>query len=517
MTVTPATVREEDPALTFARYGIVFHFPVQPSTDSAPQVPSGGDKIASFERDILAYAYRDAEVPFVTTVLEPPSGWETLTLEMPAELTFESEGEEFRLRCKGAEGLTRQRTFRLRPSRTDFMAGEVSVLHVGLSPERQTNDETAPESILNEYDVLKLIKLWEGGESLRNPRAEDSSKWLVFRLKSGDELDLAEIAEKLLDGREEVMKRETREGGSGHVVVGTVQLMSSFCDPEEPCSLRNALRDLRREQVPVGGAEKTQQQLRAVGGFVQGLIDFTEIDQEELRDVLVPLDDSPLAAVTVQKGTLLSLAADDRALTVTRDWTAVSPYLLLPHAVLVHDEACLRLAGNSAVSGGSLRALVDRRTLVAQLLDEAFVGNVFHYPSERKLYDSAYASRGLDRLEQRARARLGELEQEIARLTDERRGMAEDLLALLVLILTVVTVKDVVPLEIGLPVAFVLVAAFVVWRRLTFRQSDLGAASLRRGSVRGGDRRPHAAPAAALPPATARSAGVVGSFRRNER
>jgi hypothetical protein len=146
----------------------------------------------------------------------------------------------------------------------------------------------------------------------------------------------------------------------------------------------------------------------ALGGILQSLLDFERIDAWELGDVLEPIDYSDGYLLYLHKGVLLTVAESDRAAEVesSRAYVGINPYLLGAHTVLLHNEQVLRLAHAEVRSllTGPPSDERDDRTLTrlkrAYLyLDDAlfsdFLPNVFHYPTERTIYDQGHAELGL--------------------------------------------------------------------------------------------------------------------------
>jgi hypothetical protein len=165
----------------------------------------------------------------------------------------------------------------------------------------------------------------------------------------------------------------------------------------------------------------------------------------------------------------------------------VSPYLLLPHAVLLHNEQVLREATQAAqevraavarlaaarrelrdalhrthwrrpirgpirvlraaaasalASRHARRELRHKRERLHRALDRDYLPNVFHYPNERRIYDAGERSRGLDALAQDARESLNEFDALWDGGTAMRRAMADDLKAGLLFAFAGLALKD---------------------------------------------------------------------------
>jgi hypothetical protein len=191
-----------------------------------------------------------------------------------------------------------------------------------------------------------------------------------------------------------------------------------------------------------GGAEPSDAVI-AVGGLVQGLLDFEQIDADELADVFKDVEIEEELVSTFHKGTLLVVSASDRAFSAehVRLSIGVSPYLLVPHAVLLHNEWWLKNALDLLEDAGKpgrhkLGRLESARPDVSKTLSQRLVPNVFHYPEERALYDTGRTSRALDRREEAVQARLDAVTEEIAARHERIRSAVARSIPLLALIFT---------------------------------------------------------------------------------
>jgi hypothetical protein len=170
-------MRGEKPVLAFSSCHITIHLLVENDVAEAIGRPPGrharraespplscGEKegtdvaIDSYERDMLAYAYRNRR-PFRTYGIGQPDG---ITAFFPSILNFVSEDTEVHLLASGAaDDQGRQVDLDVSVCLTWFEESGLGVLHVTFSP--------AAGYELNEYDIVKFVKLWEGGEFITRP------------------------------------------------------------------------------------------------------------------------------------------------------------------------------------------------------------------------------------------------------------------------------------------------------------------------------------------------------------
>jgi hypothetical protein len=378
----------------------------------------------SYEDDMLLYAHRD-KPPFRTRVVQ--SELEQVTVGFAPELTYEAEGQHKRLSWPGAGEEGRSRSFAVFLGETVFDRSEV-VFRDTRTPLCVLTLVLTPGDELNEYDVIKLAKLWEGGESVGSPSAIRKGHDLWFPTEPGEPGSLDALLKRAfpnwqpLDDAEPGAEPSVRHGYR----VGTIELevprerwrKSLFADV---ATLK------RRREAPKNRARWDR--AVAVGGVLQGLLDFRAIEDYELADVFAEVDidskDETLRAF--HKGTLLSLAGEEEP---DPDEEArpplplrVDPYLAVPNIVLLHNEQRLKSARRleaelsdkqrrrparelfeRAAISKTENGLSDMARLLAQDLP-----NVFHYSSERRLQKRGSQSRGLDDLNTFVRLRMEDL------------------------------------------------------------------------------------------------------------
>jgi hypothetical protein len=148
---------------------------------------------------------------------------------------------------------------------------------------------------------------------------------------------------------------------------------------------------------------------------------------------VVLLEEELLSAL--HKGTLLVISAADRAFSAenVRLTIGLSPYLLVPHAVLLHNEWWLRESvrqlDEAAKPGRAKgRRLEAARAEVGRTLSRRLVPNVFHYAEERRLYAVGRRSRGLQSRQAAVEKRLTAVKSELtARGERVKNGVAKAL------------------------------------------------------------------------------------------
>jgi hypothetical protein len=460
------------PSLTFERFGVVLHFvelldPVAAEDAINPKTPDDRNELnpfASFEDDLLSYQHlaRHWKSRFWSKAFPLEENLRSATLKIRVPLEFESEGARRKLYFPPPlvrDGTLRERVVAVRASRTVFTSG-LRICHLAL-----VDDPGETGSVLDEFDVVALTKLWQTSEGTERLREQDvrlhtqdgpTDGWPieqfateVFGWHSSSESEAAE-------------NRATKREG----LVGTVQLIT---DPSNKATSAGGDRVFDRQAVPWDvtwkallaliepdkyddeGEEvekltltrdhpykcKTDRglQITALAGAVQGILDFQAIDDTELADVFAEREIDEERFLGIHKGTLLSVMASDRSYDVVASKIGVSPYLLLPQAVLLHNDALLHWVWKL---GDDLDRAEDRsfkrcrnpeklqRTFDTMREKLAFfVPNVFQYPTEQALYRTGEATRGLAELRRELENKATTIEKRWAEAVELRRRRAD--------------------------------------------------------------------------------------------
>ena len=222
---------------------------------------------------------------------------------------------------------------------------------------------------------------------------------------------------------------------------GTVQVLHPCCAKADGGQDRNICGEID-EVLEREGAVEPSKRLAALGGLVCGLLDFAEIDGDELADVFREVTHDDQLVRSFHKGTLFVACASDRAFDAEGIRVAVglSPYLLIPHAVLLHNEWWLgdavRQLDEAAHGRGRVRKLERARGEVAKTLSQRLVPNVFNYRDERSLYETGLRARSLQKRERAVRERLDEVTAKLRARHERIRSYIGTALALILLVFT---------------------------------------------------------------------------------
>jgi GNAT superfamily N-acetyltransferase len=496
--LTPLNAISEVPAIHIQRYGISFEFVTR--GDPIAELPPPAEHFASFEDDVVAYAFQERR-PLSSRPIHVPDPCRQVDIEFASEVRLVSEGRTCTLVAEDARG-SRRVCVQVRASRTQFRTG-ITVWHLVLTPRPGSSD-----AALTEYDVIKLAKHWAGGEALEGPYRGNGAETAVRFVKGEQTWTLRELARAVVG----------EKLGDDVPRAGIIQLITG---DEDPDAWRDAWAAIRaaRDEPPIDisfpfAHDEQRELVESIAGVVQALMDFREIDDAELRDVLAGMDVGEDGMQGVHKGTLVYMAASDRTWDVGKLSYGISPYLLLPHALLLHNEKVLRTAAAGVReertatqarvdSQAQLEALLQRdplRTLLRMPLHVAraarvaarrvreqrkklreargrlraalqrdYLPNVFHYPNERRIYEMGETSRGLAALARELGATLAEFDARWESGASMRRTMADDLKAGLLFIIAGLALKSYLN-PVALVVIFGLVGCiYVGFRFYTWR------------------------------------------------
>jgi len=157
-----------------------------------------------------------------------------------------------------------------------------------------------------------------------------------------------------------------------------------------------------------------------------------------LSDVFADTELEDESLLAFHKGTLLWLSIEGSSQEEDREAElahpiGMSPYLVIPHAVLLHNEQRLKSAliranelltgqerggrlielGGRRLSIGGARISIEETEAGIRDVSEALaqrLPNIFHYQGERSLYELGTRSRGFDDFDPVIRLRLAELQ-----------------------------------------------------------------------------------------------------------
>lgn len=394
----------------------------------------------SMELDLLSYQFQQTDRPIKTTVhVKDATLSRTVHIEFPDPVKFESEGrpEEISIKRNPIEA-------KLQLSKSYFKKSKLRVWHCVITPVK--------DFPFDEYIIIALIHLYDG-------RAESSniSKKTKFRLDNGKLIGTKELI-NVLRGVNEGSSDDEQKGRI-EFLSGTIQLSveklkegaEQATDEEIPeislltnlmkvwkartdvalsaeiskwAELYKDSRENQKEGTQHFDNEQLKQirywgELLAFGGIVVGIFDFKEVDFEELLDSLVATFGDEKIFIQMNRCTLVAWTPDDRVIydKNIKDNIGISPYLLFPHAAIIHNETLVSIANSYLgyidewILGGcpkkstditkpkeaDIRSLQDaelRFEWASRDLKEWQLPNVFNYVTEQTIFYEGTRVRG---------------------------------------------------------------------------------------------------------------------------
>lgn len=357
----------------------------------------------SFELDLLAQSYQE-KPPFFSNTC--PATTERLYLALPGETEIYGEGVAYRLTCPPD-----LRFLGMKPhlSYTHFWASQKRVWHLSLE---------AHSRKFCENDLLILSKL--KGDFLERSGLE---KEKLFALEpEGEKLSPDQLLDKLCPSP----PRGARLKGV------TIMIESSKCKlvglPK--LSAKDLDQAIAAAKNPADGLEKLCASIDAqrrrsdeqkilfdlLGGVMVGIMDYEGCDLDEIADAFEPCIPIWRGIISLCRGILFCAQWENREMKAVGDKIGMSPYLVIPHAVLLHNHALIEesadiLEDGRPASGNpwSLEGMDKALAEVDRKINYHLLANVFHYRTEKEIFERGMEQSG-------ARQILGVIQQRYAEI-----------------------------------------------------------------------------------------------------
>lgn len=326
--------------------------------------------------------------------------------------------------------------------------------------------------------VEKLLDLLLGGVVSHaacvnsNPGAGDSTRDFRVALVGGtvevitdpvENLDLQDENDSTLAGKALRLLlhcRNTAESGIKGGAGNLLELLFMYTKPDRshvtPESVEQTVKLAKRIRKETGITILPAQfpvlcdQLKALVGVISGIFDFREMDAFEALDTVATQPRDSTQYIGFQRRTLACLIPRDRAKESADDRIGISPYLLLPHAVVIYNESILEVTLAEVIGrlekelSGALtcrRLFMPTRRLETTLLEMQHVlhqklgmlmPQVFHYNQEKELISAGLESRGFSTMQEAAASVTSELDGIAQLVYATRKGRADMGLTLLI-------------------------------------------------------------------------------------
>jgi hypothetical protein len=193
---------------------------------------------------------------------------------------------------------------------------------------------------------------------------------------------------------------------------------------------------------------------KAYCGMSLGIFDYDRMGIQEIDDTLVPLPNSQTeeSFLVIHRGVLAMFGYEDDVLESFWQTLAMNPYVLIPSAVLAHNDIVSRdvetrldvllQEANKDKPRFSITRIIEDRNYADNLINDNILGNVFQYKTEQELYEEGMNRRGIDQRIKDCRLKLDQLDKLIENLHQKRTKRYQRGVQVL---LTIVGVFNVIP------------------------------------------------------------------------
>ncbi len=391
---------EEVPAFRFDKASVTLHF-MEQMPPSRTEMGSC-NYFSSFERDLLNFQnQRNQPLKSISLVSKLDA-----RLIFPPTYKYSSEGLTHKMLSHRSEV-----EVIVSLSYTHFPLSNKKIWHLTIKP--------AGESpFFTEYDLVKLVSLF--GSTQEDSTVKNRIK---FRLERDPSKALSET-----DLIKHILKKEMLLEGLG---TGIVQL-----DIDELAFLDSDTADtffqlFQKRERPVLEEGKIKTLGRVICGIILGIFDFNRMDDEEIYDTIQALMPSDSSFLVLCRGTLLKISKVDEIIEAVSDTIIVSPYLLIPSAVLSHNEYILARAKtllDDTLNNSTALIINDLDMVQAEInksVNHHYLTDIFQYPSEQTIVEYGNRQRGIVNLYNHITHRLDELFKVIEMKQESRSNLSD--------------------------------------------------------------------------------------------
>lgn len=479
----------EEPKLFFGRASVCFHILVDESNNKPQHLKESNHKsyctvFHSFETDLFSYRFQNETPPYFTKSFDSLQT-ESLIIRFPQLTQYTTEGRQETLYVleKESDETTEDSLARGREVEVGvflnfsyFPESEIRIWHLvftSLSPQKQAASAAVIKGFLTEYDIIRLMKFFSGAQERQADDKEDQLKKIHFLLDN-QSLTLDALLPKLSGVVYEKENPTLKSIISGVVQVDTdfgwfVQngkLQSLKISETNQSEISGNVKEIFRYLKSAHNEEiiseneledfyKTNPNAEYIFesfcGITLGIFDFTRMGYEEVIDTLIPRSATKSSFLSVNRGVLSSFGRNDELMATTWNTIGMSPYLIIPSAVLAHNNHIVSTAENTLsrtlrkyeIKGteDKLTAYLGRKSKgmksirleiselektrkeIEELINTDYLPNVFQYPTEQDLYEYGLKHRGITDKINTVRAKLGQLHSMI----EDRKNSLNDI------------------------------------------------------------------------------------------
>lgn len=363
----------------------------------------------SFETDLLSYHFQ-RERPLSSQLVQGIKSHD-ISIHFPESYAFHSEGR--------SQEFFSTRTIvpcKISISKTCFFDSKKVVWSIVL-----TNQD---ENFFTEYELIKLLNFVGSRQERTTLRDE-----IRFSLQHEAPNTLETLLTHLLDEPDltfnlgsGILQFDTSliefTEVSNHVDWETFYPL--LCDSLGSESDPSKLNRLYDEQT------NYQNILNLLCGFSLGIFDFNRMGFDEVLDTLPLQKGDNNYLLFINRGIMLNLCHEDEMFSSVLHTIGMSPYLLIPNAVIncntfLLEQSYHQLIGQN-MEDTSTNDLLELRKTVEYTVNQGVVSNVFHYATEKNLFDFCTKERNHPLVHEKTQTLLMILQKTL----DERKALRED-------------------------------------------------------------------------------------------
>ena len=397
---------KEKPKYQFKRASICLQFS---SEIHESDTPAFCPHFHSFETDLLSYHFqRDRPL---TSQLVQELQFHDICIHFPNSYAFHSEG-------RSQELVSERPTVacKIQISRTHFIAAKQMVWSIVFM-----NEE---EGFFTEFELIKVLNFVGSRQERTTLRDE-----IKFSAHHGTPTTLENLLAQLLDET-----KLTFTLGSGILQIDT-SYIECIADANNldweafyPLICGSLGRDCDSTQLNRQYDEQPNYQdfLNLLCGFSLGIFDFNRMGFDEVIDTLPLQKGDNGYLLFINRGIMVNLCHEDEMFSSVIHTIGMSPYLLIPNAVINCNtfllEHCYHQLTWQNFEECSSSHLIALRNTIEQTLNHGLISNVFHYGTEKNLYEFCIQERNHNLIREKTLTLITLLQKSL----DERKALRED-------------------------------------------------------------------------------------------
>lgn len=316
--------------------------------------------------------------------------------------------------------------------------------------------ESEPDNLIKLlYDLTKITYVTSGKRAKFRPMEKGDEVVSLRNLKSGVlEIDTGDVNPQ--------RNRASREDSKSNFLGFYGNPDAPDLSVEERNKIRTRVQELYKnlydddiqmgdESIAFSVDEYANYVFKSFCGICLGIFDYGRMGLQEVDDTLVPLPDSKTekSFMVIHRGVLAMLGHGDDVMDTFWNTLGINAYLLIPSAVLAHNDFVSRDAERRLnkmladlrfdKTDPSISKLLSERNFIDDLLNDDLLGNVFQYKTEQELYEEGMARRGIAERIRDGRSKLEQLDKLIITKQEERRNRAQKFIQVILSLLSLVS------------------------------------------------------------------------------